>query len=339
MLKSYFKNLTTDKEVKLKYKHLTQEERYHIAALKKANFNQKFIANELKVNESTISRELKRNSSSQKQSYSATNAHKVSSTRRRYASKKSNLKMDTKLKNIIKKYITEDWSPEQIDKRLKEVNIANISYVSIYQFVEQDKQQGGDLYTHLRFHHTGHRRAKYGGKHKGRIKDRVSISQREQIVDDKTRVGDWEIDTIIGIGKKGAITTIVERATSLVRISIPTTKKVIDIENETIRIMTPLKDKIYTITSDNGLEFANHKNISNTLDYDHYFCHPYSSWERGLNEYTNGLIRQYIPKGTSFEEITPEFIKMIEDKLNNRPRKALNWKTPNEVFYGLKMAA
>jgi len=321
------------------YKHLTQEERYHIAALKKANFNQKFIANELNVSESTISRELNRNSSSQKKSYSAINAHKVSVTRRMYASRKSNLKMDIKLKNIIKKYIIDDWSPEQISKRLQEVNIANISYVRIYQFVEQDKQEDGNLYTHLRFHHTGHRRAKYGSKSKGKIKGRTSISQRDKIVDDKSRIGDWEIDTIVGANQKGAITTIVERATSLVRISIPTTKKAIEIENETIRILKPLKDRIYTITSDNGLEFANHKNISKALDYKHYFCHPYSSWERGLNEYTNGLIRQYIPKGTSFENITPEYIKMIEDKLNNRPRKALNWKTPNEVFYGLEMAA
>ena len=316
----------------MKYKHLTQEERYHIAALKKANFNQKFIANEIGVSESTISRELKRNSSSQTRSYSAINANKVSTIRRMYASRKSNKKMDNKLIKIIKKYITEDWSPEEISNRLKAVGIADISYVRIYQFVEQDKQDGGDLFTHLRFHHTGHRRAKYGSKNKGRIKNRVSISQRDKIVDDKSRVGDWEIDTIVGAGKKGAITTVVERATSLVRISIPTTKKAIEVENETIRILKPLKDKIYTITSDNGLEFANHQNISKALDYQHYFCHPYSSWERGLNEYTNGLIRQYIPKGTSFENITPEYIKMIEDKLNNRPRKALNWKTPNEAF-------
>lgn len=321
------------------YKHLTQEERYHIQAYKQAGYSQKYIANEIGVNPGTISRELKRNSSTQTKSYSAINAHKVSTTRRMYASKKSNKKMDVKLKNIIKKYIIEDWSPEQISTRLKAVNIANISHVRIYQFVEQDKQQGGDLYTHLRFYHTGHRRAKYGSKSKGRIKGRTSISQRDKIVDDKSRIGDWEIDTIVGANQKGAITTVVERATSLVRISIPTTKKAIEIENETIRILKPLKNKIYTITSDNGLEFANHQNISKALDYKHYFCHPYSSWERGLNEYTNGLIRQYIPKGTSFENITPEYIKMIEDKLNNRPRKALNWKTPNEVFYGLEMAA
>ena len=323
----------------MKYKHLTLEQRYHISALKKAGFSQKSIAMEIKVSDATISRELKRNSSTQRKSYSANNAHKVSTARRMYASRKSNKKMDGKLKIVIAKYLREDWSPEQISTRLKLENIANISYVRIYHFVEQDKQQSGDLYTHLRFYHTGKRRAKYGSKVKGRIKDRVSISQRDTVVDEKTRIGDWEIDTIVGANFKGAITTVVERSTSLVRISIPTTKKASEIESETIRIMLPLKDSIFTITSDNGLEFANHKNISEALEYEHYFCHPYSSWERGLNEYTNGLIRQYIPKGTSFENITQEYIKMIEDKLNNRPRKALNWKTPNEAFYGLKIAA
>ena len=124
-----------------------------------------------------------------------------------------------------------------------------------------------------------------------------------------------------------------------VKISIPTSKKASDIEEETLKLLTPFKDKIHTITSDNGFEFSNHKNISKALDCEYYFCHPYSSWERGLNEYINGLVRQYIPKGTSFENITPEYIQMIENKLNNRPRKSLNWRTPNEVFYGLEAAA
>lgn len=323
----------------MNYKHLTLEERYHIQAYKKAGYKQKEIADEIGVNPSTICRELKRNSSTQIKSYSAKPANRASCDRRMYASKKSNMKMDYKLKKILKKYILKDWSPEQISNRLKSYGIINISHVRIYQFIEEDRQRCGELYTHLRFHHTGKRRAIYGAKSKGKIKDRVSISQRDKVVDDKSRVGDWEIDTIIGAGKKGAITTIVERATSLVRISIPTTKKAIEVENETKRIMSSLKDKIHTMTSDNGLEFANHKNISEALECDYYFCHPYSSWERGLNEYTNGLIRQYIPKGTSFENITQEYIKMIENKLNNRPRKVLNWKTPNEVFYGQKIAA
>jgi len=321
------------------YKHLTHEGRYHIAALKKANFSQKFIANELGISESTISRELKRNSSSQTKSYSANNAHKASAIRRKHASQKSNLKMDTKTKNIIKKFIIKKWSPEQISVRLKLENKLDISHTRIYQFVEQNKLQGGTLYTHLRFHHTGHKRAKYGNRYKGGIKDRVSISKRPDIVDEKIRQGDWEIDTIIGTNKKGAITTCVDRVSLLSKISIPTTKKANEVEVEIKRILSPFKDTIHTITSDNGFEFSNHKNISKYLNCDYYFCHPYSSWERGLNEYTNGLIRQYIPKGTSFENITHEYIKMIENELNNRPRKSLNWRTPNEVFHGLEIAS
>ena len=309
-----------------------------ISALRKAHFNQKYIAVELGVNPSTISRELKRNSSSQTKSYSAKNAHRVSVTRRRYASKTSNLKLDTKVKNIITKFIEEDWSPEQVSNRLNEANKLSISHTRIYQFVYFNRHNGGELYTHLRFHHTGHRRAKYGCKYKGGIKDRVSISQRPDVVDEKIRQGDWEIDTIIGTNKKGAIATCVDRVSLLSRISIPTTKEADKVEAEIVRILSPIKDKIHTITTDNGLEFSNHKNISEALNCDYYFCHPYSSWERGLNEYTNSLIRQYIPKGTSFENITPEYIKMVEDKLNNRPRKSLNWRTPNEVFHGLAIA-
>ena len=164
-------------------------------------------------------------------------------------------------------------------------------------------------------------------------------AKRPDIVDEITRIGDFEIDTIIGSNKKGAISTAVDRSSKLVKISIPTTKKADEVEGEIRRILLPFKDKIETITSDNRFEFSNHKSIANSLDCDYYFCHPYSLWERGLNEYTNGLIRQYISKGTSFENITADYIQEIEDKLNNRPRKSLNWRTPNEVFYGKKEAA
>ena len=319
----------------MNYKHLTHEQRYHIQACIKLKYKQKDIANEIGVSSSTISRELKRNSSKIKKSYNAKPANRVSVDRRKYTSQKSNRKLDTKNKNIIKKYIKQDSSPEQISNRLKLDNILSISHVSIYKFIYHDKLQGGDLYTHLRFYHTGKRRAKYGQKYKGGIEDRISISKRDETVNTKERVGDWEIDTIIGTNRKGAITTAVERKTSLVRISIPTTKQAVEVESEIKRMLLPLskESKVKTITSDNGFEFSNHKNISKELNCSYYFCHPYSSWERGLNEYTNGLIRQYIPKKTSFDGINKKYIKMIEDKLNNRPRKALDWKTPNEVFY------
>jgi IS30 family transposase len=323
----------------MSYNHLTKEERYHIQALKSVGYKQVQIAKELNRDEGTISRELQRNSSSQTKRYSANAASKISQDRRMYASRVSNKKMCLEVEAWISYYILEDFSPEQTSAILKKRNNIDISLVRIYQLVEADRHTGGYLHKHLRFYHTGKRRAKYGMKYKGRIDGRVSISQRPSIVDTKTRVGDFEIDTIVGSSKNGAITTAVDRVTYLSKISIPTTKEAFAVEAELIRILSPIKDKILTITSDNGLEFTNHKSIANNLDCDYYFCHPYSSWERGLNEYTNGLIRQYIPKGTSFKNITQEFIQMIEDKLNNRPRKALNWLTPNEAFYGLGMVA
>lgn len=315
------------------------EERYHIQALKGVGFKQKEIAKELKRDKGTISRELRRNSSSQIKSYSANAANQVSQNRRKYASMVSNKKMCPEVEAWISYYILEDFSPEQTSAILKIRNHMAISLVRIYQLIEEDRRAGGYLYQHLRFYHTGKRRAKYGMKYKGRIEGRVSISQRPDIVDEKIRVGDFEIDTIVGSNKNGAIATAVDRVTYLTKISIPTTKEASAIQAELTRILGPIKDKIITITSDNGLEFSHHESISKNLACDYYFCHPYSSWERGLNEYTNGLIRQYIPKGTSFKHITQEYIQMIEDKLNNRPRKALHWLTPNEAFYGLVRVA
>jgi len=323
----------------VKYKHLTVEERYHIAAYKKAGYKQKDMAKELGVSPATISRELKRNSSLIHKRYSAKSANNIATTKRKYASKKSNKKMIGELKTKIIAHIKDDFSPEQISATLKLRENISISLVSIYQLIKEDKLKNGTLYKHLRFHHTGHRRAKYGAKYEGGIKDKISISKRPAIVNDTMRIGDIEIDTIVGANQKGAITTAVDRGSKLVRISIPTSKKANEVASETIKILKGFKDKIHTITSDNGLEFANHKDISKALNCDYYFCHPYSSWERGLNEYTNGLIRQYIPKGTSFENITRKDIKIIEDKLNNRPRKSLGWRTPNEVFFGLEIAA
>jgi len=325
------------KERKSMSKHLTQEQRYHIEAYRNAGYSRNKIAKDLKVHPSTIGRELKRNSSPIQERYHAKSAQEMA-TLRRSVNSSVPTKMKKKTLLLIDKYIKKDWSPEQVSARLRiEYNIA-ISFVHIYSYVYRDKHQGGTLHTHLRFYNKK-RRIKYGTRCSNGLKNRVSISQRPDIVKEKTRVGDFEMDTIIGKGKNGAITTIVDRASGFVKISIPTTKKADDIQKESVRLLTPFKEITHTITSDNGLEFANHESISKILGCDYYFCHPYSSWERGLNEYTNGLIRQYIPKGSSFESITQERIQEIEDKLNHRPRKTLGWKTPYEVFYGTKIAA
>ena len=318
-------------------KHLTQEQRYHIEAYRKAGFGNSFIAKDIGVHPSTIGRELKRNSISIRHKYRAKVAQEISSLRKSVNSR-ANKKFKNELKDLVVKYIQRDWSPEQVSATLQIKHALSLSFVRIYQYIELDRQSGGELHTHLRFYGKK-RRAKYGKQSKVRIKERVSISERPLVVEEKTRIGDFEIDTIIGKGKQGAITTIVDRASAFVKISIPTTKRAEDIENETIRLMSPFKERTHTITSDNGLEFANHKAISNILECEYYFCHPYSSWERGLNEYTNGLIRQYFRKGSSFENITSERIQEVEDKLNHRPRKTLGWRTPYEVFYGLENAA
>jgi len=325
------------KERKTMSKHLTQEQRYHIEAYKKAGFGNSSIAKDIGVHPSTIGRELKRNSSPIRHRYSAKVAQEISSLRKSINSK-ANKKFKNELEELVIEYIHKDWSPEQVSAILHIKHALSLSFVRIYQYIESDRQSGGKLHTHLRFYGKK-RRAKYGKKSNVRIKERVSISERPDIVEEKTRVGDFEIDTIIGKGKQGAITTIVDRASAFVKISIPTTKRAEDIENETVRLLSPYKEITHTITSDNGLEFSNHKAISSNLECDYYFCHPYSSWERGLNEYTNGLIRQYFPKGSSFQKITAEKIQEVEDKLNHRPRKTLGWRTPYEVFYGIKNAA
>lgn len=318
-------------------KHLTREQRYHIEAYRKAGYSNAKIANEIGVHPCTIGRELKRNSSDIRHSYSAKSAQEISSLRKSINSR-AHRKLKNELEELVIKYIQRDWSPEQVSAILRIKHNLTLSFVRIYQYIEWDRQNGGVLHTHLRFYGKK-RRAKYGKKSKVRIKERVSISQRPGIVEEKTRIGDFEIDTIIGEGRQGAITTIVDRASAFVKISTPTSKRAEDIENETIRLLSPYKNTTHTITSDNGLEFANHKAIADTLACDFYFCHPYSSWERGLNEYTNGLIRQYFPKGSSFQNITAEKIQEVEDKLNHRPRKKLGWRTPYEVFYGIENAA
>ena len=325
------------KERKRMSKHLTQEQRYHIEAYTKAGYGNTEIARDLGVHPSTIGRELKRNSSPIQQRYSAKVAQEISSLRKSVNSK-ANKKFKNELEALVIMYIKRDWSPEQVSATLRIKHDLSLSFVRIYDYIELDRQNGGKLHTHLRFYGKK-RRAKYGKQSKVRIKERVSISERPEIVEQKTRIGDFEIDTIIGKGKQGAITTIVDRASAFVKISIPTSKRAKEIEEETIRLLSPHKKIIHTITSDNGSEFANHKAISTILDCDYYFCHPYSSWERGLNEYTNGLIRQYFRKGSEFTNITAKKIQEVEDKLNHRPRKALGWRTPYEVFYGLENAA
>ena len=316
---------------KKNYCHLTREQRYKIEALIKAGHKAPFIANQLKVNKSTIYRELDRNMS-KKGCYRGRTAHEISQEKKERFSlyRKFAPEMEVFIRD---KLTNEQWSPEQISGYCKLHEILMVSHERIYQFIYQNKTEGGQLYKHLRVASKMYRKRYGSGKNKrSRIKDRVSIDQRPECINNKERIGDWEIDTIIGKGNKGAIVTIAERATAFVLIARLNGKNALDLAKAVVRLMAPFKDLVLSITSDNGLEFAMHKYITDKLDTEFYFAHPYSSWERGLNEYTNRLIRQYIPKETDFNDVNDQHIRMIIMKLNSRPRKNLKFKSPGTIF-------
>jgi transposase, IS30 family len=311
------------------YKQLTLVQRYQIAALKKEGHSNKKIAENIGTSESTISREFKRNIG--KRGYRPKQAHNKALWRKKNATK--TIKMTAKFILLVNQQIRFDLSPEQISGWLLKQHGISLSHAWIYQHIWADKRNGGDLYTHLRQAHKK-RRKKYASKDKrGQIRNRVSIEQRPVIVEEKSRIGDWEIDTVIGKNHKGALVTIVERKTKFVVIKKVDTKQAEGVTAATIALLKPYNDKVFTITADNGKEFAGHEAIAQELGADIYFAHPYSSWERGLNENTNGLIRQYFPKGSSFEEITDEQIEAVMHRLNHRPRKGLNYQTPHAVFF------
>jgi len=208
-----------------------------------------------------------------------------------------------------------------------------VSHESIYRYIYENKSHGGKLYQHLR--HKNKKYHKRGNEYKtrGLLKNRISISQRPKIVEKKSRVGDWEIDTMIGANHQGALVTIVDRCSKFALIKHVPSKHANVVTYAIIEMMLPIQKITHTITSDNGKEFAYHEQIAKELQTQFYFANAYHSWERGLNEHTNGLIRQYLPKQTDFTNLKKEQIQFIQDRLNYRPRKSLGYKTPAEVFY------
>ena len=316
---------------KKNYTHISVEQRIKIEALLKAGHKASFIAKQLGIHRSSIYRELKRNQTKTGK-YNAVFAQELSEEQKERFSHNRSFTFSME-KFIIEKLSKEQWSPEQIWGYCKENNIDMVSHESIYKFVYQDKDKGGLLYKNLCVASKKYRKRYGAGKGKRCIiKDKVSIDERPECINNKQRVGDWEIDTIVGKDNKGAIVTIAERATAFVLIAKLNGKNAQELAEAVVKLMIPFKELVLSITSDNGTEFAMHKYISKRLDALFYFAHPYSSWERGLNEYTNRLIRQYIPKKTDFKNINNLNINKITMKLNRRPRKNLNYNTPGKVF-------
>ena len=229
-------------------------------------------------------------------------------------------------------YLNKDYSPEQAVGRAKIENKKMVSTETIYQYVWANKKSGGTLHKHLRtkgkkYAKRGHLKTK-----RGQIEGRVDIDQRPAIVEAKNRLGDLEVDLVMGKDHKGALLTINDRASGVLFMDKVESKEAAVIEAKIIELLMDWKPLIKTITSDNGKEFANHRNIAHNMDIDYYFAKPYHSWERGANENLNGLVRQYYPKKTTFETVSSNQIKQVTNILNNRPRKRFGFKTPNEIF-------
>lgn len=310
--------------------HLTYETRCLIHAFLKSGKSIPWIAAELGYHRSTIWREIKRNSG--KRGYRPKQADRKATERRRAASLVPR-KMTRRMWMLVEGRLREGWSPEQISGRLKLKGWLNVSAVRIYQYIWEDKQKGGDLYLCLR--RRGKKPNKKGKAHAGRghIPGRVDISERPAVVEDKQRLGDWEGDTIVGKGHSGALVSLVDRKSKylvLRRVERMTSKKV---SRAMVSSLRATGGPVLTITTDNGKEFARHKKVSKALKADSYFARPYRSCDRGLNEHTNGLVRQYFPKSTDFRQVTAEEVGEIQLRLNRRPRKALGYRTPVEAFY------
>ncbi len=301
-----------------KPKQLTLVKRYQIAILRKAGLNQSRIAEHLGVHKSTISRELRRNRG--RRGYRPRQTQRLADTRRNRCPNR--IPQQTWIR--VELLLREDWSPQQISCWLARNEGLSVSHESIYRHVKEDKSSGGDLHTQLRFRKK--RRKRYGApSRREHIKNRVCIDERPKIVDERSRMGDWEADTVLGSRKKDkVIVTLAERKSRYCMILVSEDKKASSVSRAILEAAVPMRKRFETVTCDNGKEFASHEELSSKLSAQWYFAHPYHSWERGSCENANGLIRQYFPKGMDFGKLTQQDADRVMDKLNNRPRRCLS---------------
>lgn len=314
------------------YHQLSTEERYMIGALRVRGCGASEIARELKRHRSTIWREVKRNRSRYDSAYRARWAVEKTNGRRRRS--RRNRRYGPVHFAPIERMLREDFSPEQIVGRLRFEGVRSMSHETIYLWIWADKEAGGTVWRHLR----GARKLKRKryGRHdsRGRLAGKRMITERPAIVARRSRLGDWEIDTVHGRGKPAAV-TVVERKSGLVRIGQLPRVGAQETLQRTTYILRHEPHPIRTITADNGSEFHMYKTLERRLRTTIYFATPHHAWERGTNENTNGLLRQYLPKGTALSALTQRQCTAIASTLNHRPRRRLGFSTPNEVYHGI----
>lgn len=312
------------------YTRLTREERWHIAVHHGNGKSIGWISRTLNRHHATISRELRRNRTVQ--GYKAEQAHTIATNRHCYRNQQRS-KIKGNIFSLIVERIQQYWSPRQTSGWLRKTQGLYISHETIYQRIWRDKHKGGTLYRYLR--HGGRKyqkrgQQKYAGR--GYIPGRIDIEHRPEIVAKKSRIGDWELDTIVGANHQGYLVSMVERFSKYTKLVLIPDCKADTVKTALLTALSCFKNKVLTLTADNGKEFSLHQEVATALEASFFFAKPYHSWERGLNEHTNGLVRQFLPKGTNFLTISHEKVQWIENLLNNRPREILNFKTPQQVF-------
>lgn len=313
------------------YKQLAREERYLISKLLKLGYSQRAIAAQLGRSPSTVCREIRRNATKYDGAYRHCRAQEYTNGRRRRC--RRGPKLDPRQYKIVRYYLRKKWSPKQIVGTLRPQGLVSMCHESIYRYVVRDRMAGGVLWKHLRLK-MKLRRKRYG-KHdwRGVLRGKKHIKERPEEVELRQEVGHWEGDTVVGKDLRHSILTLVERATGLTvirKLKARNTKET----NKALRaVLRKYGARMKTITFDNGTEFHDYREIENEFGVDCYFATPYHSWERGTNENTNGLIRQYLPKGCCMRNLTQAKCDWIARELNTRPRERYDFETP-EAMYG-----
>jgi IS30 family transposase len=314
------------------YAQITLEERYAISALRKLGYSGAAIARELQRAPSTVSREVRRNAwRTDGRSYWADRAQSYTNRRRRVS--RRNAQFTAEEWAFVEDLLREDWSPEQIVGWCARFKILAISHETIYRRIHTDRARGGTLYTHLRVM-TKNLRKRYGTyDSRGRLAGKRHLSTRPAAATNRSRIGHWEGDTVLGNTQHGAcVVTLVERKSGFIAIGLLAQRTAANTNARLQQLITAQPRPVRTLTLDNGTEFHSYKALEAVVDTKCYFATPHHSWERGSNENANGLIRQYFRKRTSMEHLTQRDCQRVADKLNRRPRKRLGFRTPEEVY-------
>ena len=314
------------------YAQITLEERYAISALRKLGYSCAAIARELGRHPSTISREVRRNAwRTDGRTYWVEKAQSYTNQRRRVS--RRNTQFTAAQWAFVEELLREDWSPEQVAGWCARFNILAISHETIYRRIHADRARGGNLYTHLRVM-TKHLRKRYGTyDSRGRLAGKRHISTRPAGAANRSRIGHWEGDTVLGNTQHGAcVVTLVERKSGFVAIGLLAHRTAANTNARLQQLIEAQPRPVRTLTLDNGTEFHSYRQLEAVVSTKCYFATPHHSWERGSNENINGLFRQYAPKRTSMEHLTQRDCQRIADKLNRRPRKRLGFRTPEEVY-------